>query len=52
MQREYPVLFNFVHADNHVSIKWLSWLGFVIQGAQPAGPEGAPFRFFYRRLRV
>ena len=30
MQAVYPKLYNYVHKDNHISKKWLKWLGFEI----------------------
>lgn len=39
---------NWVHADNHISIRWLDWLGFIIDPAQPVGPSGELFHRFHR----
>lgn len=30
-QEQFPVMRNFVHADNEISIRWLRWLGFEIK---------------------
>ncbi|CAB4124943.1 hypothetical protein UFOVP61_49 [uncultured Caudovirales phage] len=46
MLQAYPVLFNFVHADNHRAVRWLKCVGFTLQPAQPFGPLGAPFHRF------
>lgn len=41
-----PYLYNYAHADNKVSIRWLKWLGFKFDDAAPYGPHGEPFRRF------
>lgn len=46
MLQEYPRLFNAVHAENTVSIRWLRRLGFVLHPAVPAPPHGALFHVF------
>jgi hypothetical protein len=46
MLQEYPRLFNAVHAENTVSVRWLQALGFTLHPATPAPPHGAPFRVF------
>ena len=43
----YPYLDNWVHADNKQSIKWLRWLGAVIEEPKPYGIEGEMFHHFY-----
>lgn len=30
MEEKYRVLFNYVHPENDVSIRWLKWLGFTV----------------------
>lgn len=43
-----PML-NFVHAENHISIRWLGWCGFTVREAiTPAGPFHSSFRIFTR----
>lgn len=42
MLENYPRLMNFVHAENHVTIKWLRWLGFSFA---PPNWEGEPPRY-------
>jgi len=49
MLRAYPVLFNYVHAENHRAIRWLQRVGFSLQLAEPYGPKGAPFHLFVMR---
>ena len=45
-----PYLFNYVHAKNEVSIKWLKWLGFRVEKqSKPYGAFGFPFRRFEMR---
>lgn len=46
MLQEYPRLFNAVHADNTVAVRWLKRLGFTLHPARPAPPTGAPFHVF------
>lgn len=46
MLQEYPRLFNAVHAENTVSVRWLRRLGFTLHPAVPAPPHGAPFHVF------
>lgn len=42
-----PNLFNYVHAENKLSVKWLRWMGFTIEESQPMGHNGAMFHKFY-----
>lgn len=47
---QWPILENYVSADNHASLRWLGWLGFAIHPAEPFGPFKKPFhRFDMRR---
>lgn len=46
MLQEYPRLFNAVHADNTVAVRWLKALGFHLHPATPAPPHGAMFHVF------
>lgn len=46
MLAAYPRLVNFVHTENHQSIRWLRRLGFTIHPAAPHGPKGALFHRF------
>lgn len=46
MQRFYR-LENWVDARNTLSIRWLRWLGFVIEEAAPYGIERRPFHHFF-----
>lgn len=48
----YPRLVNFVHADNHQSIRWLRRMGFALDSAAPFGPNGAPFHRFEMQRHV
>ena len=44
-------LYNYVHTDNKVSIKWLKWIGFTIEKPEPHGVNGEMFhRFHLERL--
>jgi hypothetical protein len=40
-------LYNVVDARNHVSIRWLRWLGFTIDPPVPLGFQGLPFHRFH-----
>lgn len=42
-----PRLFNYVHAENKMSIKWLRWLGFNIDEPKPHGVKGELFHRFH-----
>lgn len=43
-----PTLYNYVHAENTTSIRWLKWLGFEFEDALPLGQNGELFHRFYR----
>ncbi len=47
-----PRLFNYVHADNKVSIKWLKWIGFIIDEPIPHGINGELFHRFHLERSV
>lgn len=49
LREDYPILINYVHVDNHRSLRWLRWLGFEIFPAQAYGPNRAMFRRFEMR---
>jgi len=43
-----PKLYNYVHAENKVSIKWLKWLGFTVErNTVEYGINGEKFHKFY-----
>lgn len=46
MLNAFPHLVNFVHAENHTSVRWLRRLGFTLHPAQPYGAQGEPFHPF------
>jgi hypothetical protein len=46
MIENYDYVFNYVHAENEVSIKWLQWLGFTVHDPEPLGKDGANFHRF------
>lgn len=52
MLQDYPRLFNAVHADNTVAVRWLRRLGFTLHPATPAPPTGAPFHVFEMNRHV
>ena len=45
-----PELENWVHADNKVSVRWLRWLGFTVEVAEPRGVNGELFHRFHMRV--
>ncbi len=46
MKMSYPVLTNVVYAENDVSIRWLTWMGFEMGEIELYGPQAKPFRRF------
>lgn len=46
MLQQYPRLFNAVHAENTVAVRWLKRLGFQLRDAVPVPPHGALFHPF------
>lgn len=46
MLQEYPRLYNAVHAENTVAVRWLKRLGFTLHPATAAPATGAPFHLF------
>lgn len=50
LTKEYETVYNYVHRDNKISLKWLEWLGFDIQPVIKAGNYAAGFhKVEYRR---
>lgn len=49
LSEQYQVLINFVHEENEVSKRWLSWLGFTLSEPFELGKEGELFRMFEMR---
>jgi len=47
MLTECSMLYNYVHARNTVSIRWLKALGFTIEDAEQRGPYNELFHKFY-----
>lgn len=41
-----PRLVNYVHTENKVSIKWLKWIGFIVEEPLPYGCDDALFHKF------
>lgn len=41
-----PNLFNYVHAENKISVRWLKYMGFTIEDPVPMGRNGAMFHKF------
>lgn len=49
MLNAFPHLVNFVHAENHTSVRWLRRLGFTLHEAVPYGAQGELFHPFEMR---
>lgn len=49
--RGYDYLYNYVHIDNHVAVRWLRWCGFIFLDPIPWGPEKALFYPFIKDCR-
>lgn len=49
MLKVYPILENWVHAENAPAVRWLRRAGFTLEPAAPYGVNGAPFHHFYMR---
>ena len=47
--KTHPIMRNYVHVDNSVSIRWLKWLGFEIKEPINYGNTGALFHPFELR---
>jgi hypothetical protein len=49
LQDKYPVLTNYIFAENYVHLKWIKWLGFtIIRKIDNYGTLGLPFYEFIR----
>lgn len=49
MQRHYPMLENYVFAENTGAIRFIKHLGFTVEEAAPWGPLEKPFCRFWRK---
>lgn len=47
MRAAYPDLENHIDARNRRAVRWLEWLGFVVEPPAPWGAEGLPFHRFW-----
>jgi len=45
-----PKLVNYVHSENRLSVRWLKWLGFVIEEPTPIGVNGEMFHRFSKEV--
>jgi hypothetical protein len=53
MLRYYPRLENMVDARYVKSVRWIRWMGFTVEPAEPYGPSGMPFhRFWMERAQA
>lgn len=46
----FQLLENWCDARNKSTLRWLKWLGFTIEPAQPYGAHGMPFHHFYKEF--
>ena len=46
----YRLLYNIVDARHTRAVRWLRWLGFTIEPAQPLGPKRALFHKFWMEM--
>lgn len=51
MQNEFGYLENWVYEGSAESVRYLEWLGFNIEPAEPYGPEGQRFHKFWKGER-
>lgn len=50
MLDQFPVLYNWIHVENTVFLKWSRWLGARVEDPKPYGVQQKPFCYFeYRR---
>lgn len=50
MARAFPLMENYVLAENQAAVNWLKWLGFDMEEPKPHGAFGAPFIRFGKGL--
>jgi len=50
MQQAFPLMENYVLAENTKTVKWLRWLGFEMEPPAPYGAFGEPFIRFGKGL--
>jgi len=47
--REWPIMENHVWEQNRLAVRWLRWLGFTIEPAEPWGMTGELFHRFHMK---
>ena len=47
---KFTIIENYCDSRNKVTLKWLRWLGFTIEEAQPYGIYNLPFHHFYKEV--
>jgi hypothetical protein len=50
LQRFYPWVHNYVHAENQAAMRWCKYTGFHISPADPYGVRGESFHFISRSV--
>jgi hypothetical protein len=48
LAHEHSFLVNHVDARHTAAVRWVQWLGFTIDPAEPSGPDRVPFHRFWR----
>jgi len=50
MQKPYPVLYNYIHTQNAVAMRWLQWCGFDVTKQVEFGRDKEPFYLFIKEI--
>jgi hypothetical protein len=50
ISREFAIIENYCDARNKVTLRWLKWLGFTIEEAQPYGVYNLQFHHFHKEV--
>jgi len=50
ISEEFTIIENYCDARNRATLKWLDWLGFVIEEAKPYGIYNLPFHHFHKEV--
>jgi hypothetical protein len=50
LSAEFTIIENYCDARNTVTIRWLEWLGFTVEEAQPYGAYNMPFHRFHKKV--
>jgi len=47
---EFTIIENYCDARNSITVRWLKWLGFTVEEAEPYGVYNMPFHHFYKEV--